>query len=100
MCDGKIKDEYFPGFDFVIDQLSKLKEHQLVWQYVEWALKINQKKAVEIFTKRSADELTSERMRIDLILDNFQNYREAYLIYLEFLIYTKNIKVFIFTISM
>ena len=75
-------DENFPGFDFMVDMLSKLKEHQLVWKYVDWALGKNQKKGVEIFTMRSGDELTSERMRYDVILENLQNYKEALAHYL------------------
>jgi vacuolar protein sorting-associated protein 3 len=86
-------DENFPGFEYVIDMLSKLKEHNLVWKYVDWALTKDQKKGVEIFTKRSSDELVSERMRAEVILENIQIYRDALAYYLEFLIYTKNVKV-------
>jgi len=53
----------------------------------------DQKKGVEIFTKRSSDELVSERMRAEVILENIQIYRDALAYYLEFLIYTKNVKV-------
>jgi hypothetical protein len=82
----------------MIEQLARCKDHQLVWNYVDWALKIDQSKSVEIFTKRSDDELTSERMRPDLIIDHLEKYTEALTIYLEYLIYTKNIKV-VFLIS-
>ena len=73
--------------------LSKLKEHHLVWKYVDWALSKNQKKGIQIFTSRSSDELVSERMRTDFILENIQIYRDALACYLEYLIYTKNVKV-------
>ena len=73
--------------------LAKLKEHPLVWKYVDWALSKDQKKGVEIFTQRSSDELTSERMRYEVILESLQNYKEALAYYLEYLIYTKNVKV-------
>ncbi len=86
-------DENFPGFKFVIEQLAKCRDHQLVWKYVDWAMQVDQALAVEIFTKRSSDELASERMRVDVVLDNLQNYRLALTIYLEFLINVKNIKV-------
>lgn len=88
-------DEYFPGFNYVIQQLSSLKDYQLVWYYVDWAMSKDQLKAVEIFTKRPVDEIVSERMRVDTILDNLQNYKEAFVIYLEYLIFNKNIKVLI-----
>ena len=95
----KIVDENFPDFEFVIEQLSRCKDHQLVWQYVDWAMQTDQVKAVEIFTKRSADELTSERMRVDLILESLQSYKDALTIYLEFLIHIKNIKVLLFNLN-
>jgi vacuolar protein sorting-associated protein 3 len=93
LCDGDLKDDYFPGFSFVVEKLAQLNDHQLVWQYVDWAMSKQQSKAVEIFTKRSNDELTSERMRTETILEYLQNFKEALAIYLEHLIYTKNIKV-------
>ncbi len=86
-------DEYFPGFNYVVQQLSSLKDYQLVWYYVDWAMVKDQLKAVEIFTKRPSDEIVSERMRVDTIIDNLQNYKEALVVYLEYLIFNKNIKV-------
>ncbi|CAF0716807.1 unnamed protein product [Brachionus calyciflorus] len=85
-------DPNFPGFNFLIDQISSCNDHQLVWKYVDWAMGIDQTKGVEIFTKRSSDELNSERMRVDFILENLQKYKTAYLIYLDFLVNTKNLK--------
>jgi vacuolar protein sorting-associated protein 3 len=93
LCDGDLVDEYFPGFDFIVEKLAQLNDHQLVWQYVDWAMSKQQSKAVEIFTKRANDELTSERMRTETILEYLQNYKEALAVYLEHLIYKKNIKV-------
>ena len=93
--DKKISDKHFPGFKFIVEQLSKCKDHQLVWSYVDWSMKIDQLEAVEIFTKRSSDELASERMRPEFVLENLenQNYVDALTIYLEYLIHFKNIKV-------
>ncbi len=88
-----MSDDNFPGLEFFIEQLAKCRDHQLVWKYVDWAMQADQMLAVEIFTKRSADELTSERMRVDVVLDSLQNYKLALTIYLEFLINVKNIKV-------
>lgn len=56
-------------------------------------MSIDQKKAVQIFTKRSPDELSSERMRVDVILESLEKYKQAQLIYLDFLVVTKNLKV-------
>ena len=93
LCDKKIEDDLFPGFSYLIDQLSQLKDHQLVWKFVDWAMEKDQRKSVEIFTFRSNDELVSERMRIDTIIENIQKYKEALIIYLEFIVFTKNNKV-------
>jgi hypothetical protein len=93
ICDKKLVDEHFPGFTFFVDQLAKCRDHQLVWKYVDWAMQVDQAVAVEVFTKRSTDELASERMRVDNVLDCLQNYKLALTIYLEFIIHVKNIKV-------
>ena len=93
LSEEKIHDEYFPGFDFVIQQLSQLKDYHLLWQYLDWAMAKNQKIAIRIFTERSSDELASERMRPDAIIEYLLSYREALELYLEYLIYTKNLKV-------
>lgn len=86
-------DEYFPGFDYVIEQFSQLKDYQLLWNNLDWVMSKDRIKGVRIFTQRPKDELTSERMRPDLIIDYLTNYKEALTLYLEYLIYEKNIKV-------
>ena len=93
LCDGTLQDEYFPGLNFVIEQMSRLKDYQLLWRNIDWVMNINQANAIKIFTQREADELASERMRPDIIIDYLMNYKEALVLYLEYLIYEKNIKV-------
>ncbi len=95
LCDGTLQDEYFPGMNFVIEQLSRLKDYQLLWRNIDWVMNINQAVAIKIFTQREVDELASERMRPDNIIDYLMNYKEALILYLEYLIYEKNIKVII-----
>ena len=90
-----LSDEYFPGFDYVVKQLSTLKDHQLLLSYIDWAMNIDQEKAVEIFTKRPTNELASERLRPDVIIERLVNYKEALVIFLEYLVYNKNIMVII-----
>ena len=87
-----MRDDFFPGFDFVVEQLAKLKDHQLVWKHVDWAMNKDQVKAVEIFTQRSADELSSERMRTDIVLENLSSFKTALTLYLEHVIFAKNVK--------
>lgn len=93
LCETKTSDENFPGFGYLIEQLSKCKDHQLVWQYVDWAMSKDQRLAVEIFTKRASDELVSERMRTEAIVENLEKYPDALCLYLEYLINVKNLKV-------
>lgn len=93
LCEGKLVDENFPGFGIMIEQLSKCKDHQLVWQYVDWAMSVDQKLAVEIFTKRAGDELMSERMRVEAIAESIEKYPDAFCLYLEYLVQVKNMKV-------
>ena len=73
--------------------MSRLKDYQLLWRNIDWVMNINQANAIKIFTQREADELASERMRPDIIIDYLMNYKEALVLYLEYLIYEKNIKV-------
>lgn len=61
---------------------------------MDWIMNTDRIKGVRIFTQRAADELASERMRPDTIIDYLTNYKEALTLYLEYLIYEKNIKVF------
>lgn len=77
----------------MIENLSKCKDHQLVWTYVDWAMGVDQKQAVEIFTKRSGDELVSERMRVETIVESLEKYPDAFCLYLEYLVNVKNLKV-------
>lgn len=91
LCDGNLEDVYFPGFDHVIEKLSSLKDHQLLLSYLDWAMLKDQNKAVKIFTERPKDELASERLRPDLIIERLLNYKEALVIFLEFLVFNKSI---------
>lgn len=96
LCEKKRADETFPGFGFMIEQLAKCKDHQLVWTYVDWAMAIDERQAVEIFTKRAGDELVSERMRTETIVESLEKYPEAMCLYLEHLVNVKNLKVRLF----
>ena len=60
---------------------------------MDWVMSKDKIKGVRVFTQRPNDELASERMRPDLIIDYFTNYKEALTLYLEYLIHDKNIKV-------
>ena len=66
---------------------------------MDWIMNLDQVNGVKVFTGRASDELTSERMRPDVIIDYLSNFKEALTIYLEYLIYEKNIKVIISILS-
>ncbi len=93
LVDGSIEDKHFPGFDFVIKYLCKLQDTKLVWRYVDWAMNIDQEKGVKIFTDRSSNELINERMRPEIIVDYLKNSMTALIIYLEYLVFNKQIQV-------
>lgn len=84
----------------MIEELCKLKDHQLVWKYFDWVMKKDEIKGVQLFTKRAVDELNSERMRIDTILESLVKYKVALTLYLEHLIFTKNNKVLNYMFSL
>lgn len=93
LTDGQLNDESFPGFDFVVETLSKLEDMQIIWKYADWSMKVDQVKAVKIFTHRPSDELTNPRNRAENILDYLKNYKKALIIYLEHLVSTKHSQV-------
>jgi hypothetical protein len=105
LCDDgdKKSDPNFPGFDFIVNHLKKLADHKLVWKYVDWCMRKDQIKAVEIFTKRNDEEEEHlDTMRLEKIVEYLQEYDEALRIYLEYLILHKKIKVkkpFLFSFS-
>ncbi|XP_022096424.1 transforming growth factor-beta receptor-associated protein 1-like [Acanthaster planci] len=92
LCDGEIKDESFPGLEFVVDFLSRLSDHELVWRYVDWALQKDPELGVKIFTDRSETEPLTERMRPDTVIDYLHAYPKAVTRYLEHLVFTKRLE--------
>ncbi|XP_033102642.1 transforming growth factor-beta receptor-associated protein 1-like [Anneissia japonica] len=92
LVDGQLQDNSFPGFDFVIDFMSVLSDHELLWRHVDWALTKDQDKAVKVFTERPATETSSERLRPDDVIAFLHSYPKAVIRYLEFLVFTKNLE--------
>ncbi|XP_072162816.1 transforming growth factor-beta receptor-associated protein 1-like [Diadema setosum] len=92
LVDGDIVDNTFPGKDFVIDFLSGLMDHELVWRYVDWAMKKDPELAAKIFTDRPENEPSTERMRPDMIIDYLHAYPKAVIRYLEHLVFVKKME--------
>ncbi|KAH3886109.1 transforming growth factor-beta receptor-associated protein 1-like [Dreissena polymorpha] len=92
LVNGDIKDDLFPGFEFVVNFLSNLSDHDLVWKYVEWALEKDQELSIKIFTERPAQEPPSERLRPDTVIDYLHRYPRAVVSYLEYLVFQKKLE--------
>lgn len=92
LVNGDIKDDFFPGFEFVVNFLSSLSDHDLVWKYIDWALNKDQELSIKIFTERPPQEPPSERLRPDVIIDYLHGYPKAVITYLEYLVFTKKLE--------
>ena len=60
-----------------MEYLSNLGYHELVMKYAKWALERDELKAVTIFTKRPLDEIHSEIISFENILNLLNNYQFA-----------------------
>ncbi|XP_046549254.1 transforming growth factor-beta receptor-associated protein 1-like [Haliotis rubra] len=92
LVDDTLRDESFPGLDFVVEFLANLSDHEIVWKYVDWALEKDQDHGVRIFTERPAGELQTERLRPDTVIDYLHRFPSAVITYLEFLVFQKKLE--------
>ncbi|XP_052801707.1 transforming growth factor-beta receptor-associated protein 1-like [Mya arenaria] len=92
LVNGEIKDDLFPGFEFVVNFLSSLSDHDLVWKYVDWALERDQELSIKIFTERPSQEPPSERMRPDTVIDYLHRFPMAVVTYLEYLVFQRKLE--------
>ncbi len=79
--------------DFVFERLSELHEPGLIWKNVDWALGIDQEKAVNIFIRQIDSPNGKLYFKYDDILDYLNKYDVAKIAYLEHLIFVKRIEV-------
>ncbi|KAG8451859.1 hypothetical protein GDO86_003886 [Hymenochirus boettgeri] len=79
-------------YEYIIDFLTFTKDQDLVWQYVDWALQKSEQVAVQIFTKRSAEEHMQNSFCPDKIVSHLCKYRKALLLFLEHLVMEKTLK--------
>lgn len=89
---GEYTDPSFPGLTYVIDFLSRLNDHQLVWKYADFVLERDQEHAVKIFIDRPANQTPSERLRPELISDYLHRFPAALICYLEHLVFEKKLE--------
>ncbi|XP_064600183.1 transforming growth factor-beta receptor-associated protein 1-like [Liolophura sinensis] len=92
LVNGEIEDESFPGFEFVVEFLANLSDHELIWKYVDWALEKDEDIGVKIFTERPASEAQTERLRPDTVVDYLHKFPKAVISYLEYLVFQKKLE--------
>ncbi|KAM9320927.1 transforming growth factor-beta receptor-associated protein 1 [Gastrophryne carolinensis] len=93
IVNGDLEDNTRPDlFDYVVDFLTFSKDQQLVWQYLDWVLQKSEQMGVQIFTKRPLDEQLQNGFCPDTIVNHLCKYRQALLLYLEYLVMEKMIQ--------
>ncbi|XP_060682002.1 transforming growth factor-beta receptor-associated protein 1 homolog [Hemiscyllium ocellatum] len=78
-------------FEYIVDFLSFCSNHELVWKYADWALQKNEEVGVQIFTRRPLDE-NQTNMNPDDIVNYLHKYKNAVVMYLEHLVFDRNIQ--------
>ena len=97
--DKELSDSQFPGFNYIIEFLSKCGNIEVVLQHAKWALDRNQEVAVRVFTERVEGE-KSEQLEPRFLLDFLKPYPDATLTYLEYLINDKKSMVCVHTCTL
>eukprot|EP00795_Rhopilema_esculentum_P012923 gene12923-3678_t len=92
IVDGQDIDLNFPGYDFIVEFISKLEDHELVWTYAPWILEKDSTIGVKIFTTRPDNEPLSDRLRPEAIVEYLIKFPNAMRIYLEYLVLERNIQ--------
>ncbi|XP_020385326.2 transforming growth factor-beta receptor-associated protein 1 homolog [Rhincodon typus] len=78
-------------FEYIVDFLSFCSNHELVWKYADWALQKNEEVGVQIFTRRPLDE-SQTSMNPDDIVNYLHKYKKAVVMYLEHLVFDRNVQ--------
>ncbi|XP_005106604.1 transforming growth factor-beta receptor-associated protein 1 [Aplysia californica] len=92
LADSDSPDPTFPGLEFVVEFLSSLTDHELLWKYVDWVLEKDEELGVRIFTERPASEAQSERLRPETVVDYLHRFPRAVITYLEFLVFQRRLE--------
>ncbi|XP_007883285.2 transforming growth factor-beta receptor-associated protein 1 homolog [Callorhinchus milii] len=79
-------------YEYIIDFLSFCSDHELVWKYADWALQKNEEVGVKIFTRRPLVESQTIGINPDDIINYLHKYRKAVVVYLEHLVFERNIQ--------
>jgi len=93
LADEEIHDSVFPGLAFIVEFLSKLVDHEILWKYVDWLLQKDQLLGVKVFTERAVTESTSEKLQPEHVIDYLHRYPLAVVTYLEYLVFQRELQV-------
>jgi len=92
---GTESDELFPGIQCLIDNLVLAPENE-IWKHVDFILQQDQLQGVKVFIKRqecNKDKLPLDVGKCETIVNFLQQFPEAKMIYLEFLVKQKKLQV-------
>lgn len=89
IVDGEYTDSTFPGLSFVTNVLARLTDLELLWKYVDWILERSEEEGVKIFMQHPEEEVESDRMKPENIVDYISRFPKALVAYLEYLIFTR-----------
>ncbi|XP_078401715.1 transforming growth factor-beta receptor-associated protein 1 homolog isoform X1 [Cetorhinus maximus] len=93
IVDGQLQDATRSDlFEYIVDFLSFCPNHELVWKYADWALLKNEEVGIQIFTRRPLDENQTSCMNPDDIVNYLHKYKKAVVVYLEHLVFERNIQ--------
>ena len=88
LLDGEVEDGNFLGIVFVVKFLGGINDKNLLRNATSWLLNKNEEIAVKVFTERESDECLNP----DHVSEYLQKYPVALQIYLEYLVFEKQLK--------
>lgn len=89
---GEYKDDRFHGLEFFVECLVNLKEPEFLWRYADFVLSRDQEVGVGIFTLQSAQDVNSDALKPDTIVNYLHQYPKAVVKYLEHLVIKQEIQ--------
>lgn len=93
IVDGQLQDATRSDlFEYIVDFLSFCSNHELVWKYTDWVLQRSEEVGIQIFTRRPLDENQTTCMNPDDIVNYLHKYKKAIVVYLEHLVFERNIQ--------
>ncbi|XP_069747219.1 transforming growth factor-beta receptor-associated protein 1 homolog isoform X2 [Narcine bancroftii] len=93
IVDGQLQDTTRSDlFEYIVDFLSFCSDHELVWKYADWILQKNEEVGIQIFSRRPIDENQTTGMNPDDIVNYLHKHKKAVVVYLEHLVFERNIQ--------